>query len=205
MILRKMRKGQMFLLGALVISSILVILRYHGSYPTPYSGNRLVDINMESKIIDNLAKEINNTIVVSYNEPSNITRNVFHFANFSEQRIIGRSLSLSLLHVGSISNMTTDELKVTVINKIGTTQNFSLSLDGQEGSLTLVDDSMDDVTFSITPSTSYDLVLSYASFSKTIPIKTRAESDIYFGYSLISFEGDSAAHVIDFQKDIYLN
>ena len=202
---KEMRKGQMFLLGALVISSILVIMRYHSSFPTDTAEDGLATMKMESKIIENVVNEINNTIVISYNQPLDISINVFNFANFSEKKMEERSLSLAFMHIGSISNKTTNELNTSIINKIGATQNFSISLGSQEDSLVLDDDSIGSILFSINPGTSYNLTVSYGSVSKTVSINTRTESDVYFGYSSVSLESDSAIHVIDSQKDIYLN
>jgi hypothetical protein len=200
-----MGKGQMFLLGALVISSILVILRYNSPYSNgPFDGG-MTDIKMESNMIENLANEINNTISISCTDPSNISRNVFHFANFSEEKISERSLSFGFLHVGSIGNKTTGSLNVTVINMLGDQINFTLSINGQSDSLLLDDHGIGDVLFSITPGTSYNLSVSYDRENELVPIRSRAGNDVYFGYYTASLESASALHVVDSQKDIYLN
>jgi len=171
-IFRKGRKGQMFLLGALVIVSILIILRYNIAYPSAVEEKKVLENRFESEMFINMIEEFNNTLRFSYKEPLNITPNIFDFANFTEKKIVEHSIYFKFLFVGSVANKTTNSLNVSVINmldkKIGANLTLSNLSSSQSDSSEVQNYGVWQPGFSITAGSEYTLNLTYNGFKESI-------------------------------------
>lgn len=199
------RKGQMFLLGALIIVGVLVILRYNIAYPTAMEEKKVLEVRFENDIFNNLINEFNNTLRFSYDESLNITSNVFDFANFTEAKISEHSMEFKSLFVGSIANKTTNITNVSLINMLDETIGVNFTFDGQsDEKLDISNYEQWDTNFSITPGTKYTLTLSYDGVVENITIKTKKNKDVYVGFFYISLESDSAIHKARYRKTMNL-
>jgi len=207
----KGKKGQMYLLGALVMVGILVILKYNIAYPSAVGEKKVLEVRFENDIFNNLLNEFNNTLRFSYDGPLDITKNVFDFANFTEAKIIEHSLGFKFLFVGSVANETTDLTNVTLINMLDVPIDASLTFDGQSDERKNIQNHESwDASFGITPGTTYTLTLAYnetLTYNETvenITIKTKKNKDVYVGFFYISLESSDAFHRISYQKDMNL-
>jgi hypothetical protein len=199
------RKGQMFLLGAVVIVGILVILKYNISYPNALEEKKTLEGRLENDLFNNIVEELNGTLIFSYEEPMNITYNVFDFANFTRLKVSEHSMALKFLFVGSIANSTTDTLNVSLINMIGYTIDASLTLDGQSDAEQEIHDyEMWESGFTITPGSQYVLQIGYNGGVENITINSKSNKDVYVGFFDISLESEDSTHAARYQKDMNL-
>jgi hypothetical protein len=198
-------KGQMFLLAALVIVTVLVILRYNIAYPAATEEIKTLEARFENKMFDNLINELNNSLSFSYDNTTNMTRNVFDFANFSKPKIGEHAMLFKTLFVGSVANKTTNILNVSVVNILDTEIAANLTFDGQSDSSTVPNYGRWDTNFTITPGTTYTLSLTYDSTVENITIKTKKNKDMYVGYFYVLIESENAVHQTRYQNDIKMH
>lgn len=197
-------KGQMFLLGALIITGILVILRYNIAYPGAIEEKKALEVRLENEIFNNIMEEFNSTLRFSYSEPLNITSNVFDFANFTELKISEHSMLFKFLFVGSVANRTTNTLNVTLVNMLNQVINADFTLDGQSDSQSnIVNYETWDTNFTITPGNQYILTLTYDGTTENVTIKTKQNKDVYTGFFYVSLESEDATHTKLYQN--YMN
>lgn len=207
-------KGQMFLIGALVIVASLVIIKFNIASPAAKKEREVLEITFENDIFENIINELNNTLRFSYYEPKNITRNVFDFANFTERRMVDHAMVFKILYVGSLSNKTTNTMNVSLINMLDAAIDANFTLDGQSDTKSgIVNYERWDTDFTITPGTEYDLILTYNSTAgdsttatiETITVKTKTNKDVYVGFFYVLLESQSAIHREKTQKTININ
>jgi len=176
----------MFLIGAFIIAASLIVLKLNMKAPSIEEQLRLLDITMENSIANNLMSELENSAKFSVNERSNISLNVFDFANFTERKAAERRLEFKFFFVGSYANVSNNYLNISVINMLN--QPIDVSLDLNDGSSpqtnnNMVDNTKWDTNFTFNPGTEYNLTVSYNSiYTQNITIKTKNNKDIYVGF-----------------------
>ena len=200
---KKMQKGQMFLIGALIIVGVLVILRYNINYPNAAEEKKLIETSFENKMFNNVIKEFNNTIQFSYDEPLNITSNVFDFANFTELKIGEHSMTFKFFFLGALTNITSGILNITTINMLDEDIDVNLTLDGQSDTQTdIANYGVWGTSFTITPGNSYTLTITYDETTENVSINTKSNKDVYTGFFYILLESEHASHETRYQKSI---
>lgn len=210
--MRMGKKGQMFLIGAVVIVTSIVIIKFNMASPAAKKGRESLKVMFEHDIFENIVNELNSTMRFSHSVPQNVTRNVFDFANFTERKMMEHSMGLTFLYVGVISNRTINRMNVSLINMLDSTidANFTLN-DSQSAKTTdIANDEKWDNNFTITPGTHYELNLTYnittggatSSTAESITIKTKNNKDVYIGFFYVSLESEDATHREKYQKTI---
>jgi hypothetical protein len=207
-------KGQMFLIAAVVIVASLVIIKLNVASPAAKKEKEVLEVTFENDIFENIINELNSTIRFSYYEPENITKNVFDFANFTEEKMLGRSMDLTFLYVGSLTNKTTSITNVSLINMLDSTIDANFTFNGQSDARSnIVNYERWDTNFTIAPGTTYDLILRYnntagdasTTTTENITVKTKTTKDTYIGFFYVSLESQDATHRGKYQKTINIS
>ena len=196
------RKGQMFLLIAVVIVLVIVVLRYNITYPLAAEEKKTLEARFENRVFSNLIEEFNNSLKFSYYNTTNMTKNVFDFANFSKSKVDEHSMLLKALFVGSVANSTTGDLNVSLINVLNTRINANLTLGGTSFVNSVENYGRWDLNFTVTPGTQYVLRLEYDSTAENITIRTKPTKDVYVGFFYVSMETDNSLHKTRYQTHI---
>jgi len=213
-------KGQMFLIAAVVIVASLVIIKFNMGSPAAKKEKEVLEVTFEHDIFENIVNEFNSTLIFSYYEPQNITRNVFDFANFTERKMMEHSANFRFLYVGIISNKTIDRMNVSLINMLDSTIDANFTLVNQSDAQTQSDTQSSivnyerwDTNFSINPQSTYDLLLIYnrtsgdasTAITENITVKTKKNKDVYVGFFYVSLQSQDATHMGKYQKTITIH
>lgn len=197
------KKGQMFLIVAIVIISSVVIIKFNTSSQTAATDIITMKSKLENDIFENIKREFNHTTRFSSNTPTSIDSDVFDFANFTESKINEHSMIFELLYVGSIANKTTNSLNTTMINMLDKEIDGSLTLNGQQKSQNnIADYGVWDDSMTITPGNDYNMTISYDNTENNITIETKANKDVYIGFFYLKIESSDATHVDTWSKSI---
>lgn len=204
-------KGQMFLIGAVIIVSSLAVIKANTMSSSARYELEKLESTLEGEIFKNLVSELNNTVIYSSNSPQMIDMNVFEFMNFTQSKSYGRAMELNALYVGIISNSTIDRMNVSVINMLGNEMDVDLSIPGQSFSNNdMPDRSKWDTNFTITSGNNYNVTVVYNltegfSVNKTIYVDTKSNRDVYVNFVYIALESEDALHVQEYQKTIKIS
>lgn len=211
------KKGQMFLIAAVVIIASMVIIKFNMAGPAAKKQQETLEVRFEHDIFENIKTEFDNTLRFSYYTPQAMTENVFDFANFTESKMAGHSMGFTFLYVGVISNSTTNTLNVSLINMLDNSidANFTLNDSSTQSNATvgIVNYEQWDTDYAITVGDTYQLDLTYnstsgdASTSKTesVTVKTKKNKDVYVGFFYIVLESEDATHAGNYQKTVNIH
>lgn len=203
------RKGQMFLIAAVVIVASLVTIKVSMSGTSTSYEIRSMEVQMESSMFANIVNEMNNTMIYTSNSPQDICASVHEFVNFTNSGMAGKSKSLGVLYVGVISNHTIDRMNVSVINSLGNAIDVNVSIPGQSSTVAgIANQGRWDSNFTITSGTHYTLYLTYNSTSgdgstsevDAIQIDTKNNRDVYDGFLYIYMDTGDALYTQKYQK-----
>jgi len=199
-------KGQMFLLAAIIIMTALIIIRGNVKLYGIVEQRKLLEARFESDIFNNIQNELTKALEFSTNEQENITTNVFDFANFTRDKMVEHSMDFKFLYVGCLANATSHNMNVSLINMMDEPINATLELDGDlKNKDNMVDGEKWDTIFTITPGTTYELIVSYNNtYNETVTIKTRNNNNVYVGYFDVYLETSDTIHRKNFQKSYKL-
>lgn len=202
---RSKRKGQMFLIAAIIIASSLIILKLVSRSPVVMEETKILKVTYEASIFSNLINELNKTMDFSFYEGINITRNVFNFGNFSKRKMAEHSLDLKIVFVGSLANSSISFINVTVINLFGANINVTLTLNDSQSNTSMVANyGRWDTNFTITPGNDYILTVSYDSIANNVTIETKSNKDVYVGFFDVFLKSSEAVHRSKYQKSLTL-
>ncbi len=191
-----MKKGQVFLIAAVVIVSSVFILKA-GSFTSSIVEEReRFEVRLENSIFENLVTELKNSVHYSLFEGMNITKNVHDFANFTRLKSTGHSLELRVFFIGSTANRTTSILNVSTLNLVGESISVNLTLtpSAQTNTTTISDYGRWDTAFDITPGTNYVIMATYNETVRNVSIKTKSNKDIFNSFFDITVIGDKSVH-----------
>ena len=195
----------MFLIAAIVIVASIVTLKLNMSSPSATRQIIAMKSRFESDIFENMLNEMNNTMRFSADVPTNITDNVFDFANFTETKIGGHSLKFKMMYVGSIANYTTNAVNSTVINMMDESVDVSITLNGvTESKNNLANYDTWDTNITVSPGTTYTMTFVHGSDTESITIKTKKKKDVYTGYFYVVLESEDATRLNEWTKTFNL-
>jgi len=188
----------MFLLAAFIIAATLIALRISIKTPTIQEQIKLLEITLENNIANNFQEELKNSVKFSIDKKTNITTNVFDFANFTERKASELSMDFELLFVGSLTNISNNYLNVSVINMLNKPINVSLNLSNgtvQTANSEIADSTRWDMNFTFNPGSNYNLTVSYNStYTENVTIKTKSNRDIYVSFFDVTFKTFEAVY-----------
>jgi len=125
-------KGQMFLITAIIIIVILVLLRTSINIPEILQKEKELKTRFEKEFFQNTVDELVKVIDISYHQPSNITDNVFSFANFTRKKMAERLQDFNFFYVNTITPVSqgSDTMNVTIVNLLNKNTSVILNLNG---------------------------------------------------------------------------
>lgn len=201
-------KGQIFILTAGIIISVLVVLKGFDTVQQISSEREILDISLEELAFTNVDNEMKQLVVFSSNAPRNITDNVIEFLNFTRRGGDGRSLDFRSLFVGALANSTNQTMNITVFQFLRETNlNVSITLNTstvQRNSTLLNDSGIWINNFTFTPGEAYNLTISLPEkgYEENVSVKTRGSKDTYTAFYDLQLISSRATHRNRFQQEV---
>jgi hypothetical protein len=186
-------KGQMFLIITIVIVSGLLIIKATSLAPELFERKKISEATLETRIHDNIVKELKNVPRISANDKENITTNVFDFANFTQRKMNERFLDFKFFFVGSLAR-TSNIVNTSVLNLMGEQKNVTLNLNGTIKNSLVSSNSRWDTSFDITAGSTYTMTVSFTNYTENVTIKTKSNKDVYVGLFDVYLESQEAVH-----------
>lgn len=117
--LKKM-KGQMYIVAAIIIVSVLALIRTGLSVSQLTENKRALENSLERFEFENFRNELVNSMSINLNSSENISSDVIRFIDFSKTIFGGKNEKLEGLFVGALYNNVTsntdERLNITVYN-----------------------------------------------------------------------------------------
>lgn len=113
-------KGQMFLIGTLVVVLVLVLIKTTLNVTDIIESKRFLESGLEKEVFQNFRDETVNAAIFSMNQSTNITGNVNSFIHFSKSALATRDMSLGgvvvqTVHASPSASVDT-RMNISVIN-----------------------------------------------------------------------------------------
>lgn len=188
------RKGQIFLIAAVVIASSFMILKVASTTPSITEERRRIEVLLENYIFDNIVNELQNSVRYSTAVPQNITMNVHDFMNFTRTKASEHLMTVQMLFISATANATASMLNVSVVNSLGQSADVNLTLGSYSAASTIADYGRWDTNFTITPGTSYTLTAVYNGTARNMSIRTKKNKDVFNYMFDTSMVGDNSVH-----------
>lgn len=203
-------KGQMFLITAAIIVTVLVTMKAFVNLQQISSEKDILDVSLDDLVFKNIKGELETVIKISIQDENATTDNAIDFINFTRNGTMHTSNQLNGVFVGAKVNSTTQLMNITVLNFIGQNNvNFTIRLNTstpQINSTSLNDFTPWNNNFTFTAGDKYNLTinytLSYTSYEKNITVETRGGRDIYVGFFDIELVSQKATHKTLFQQTV---
>ena len=203
-----MKKGQMFLIAAAIISLILILLKMGINLPEIIQKERELEGRFEEEFFANIDREFPKVVEISLHKPFEIAHNVLDFASFMDIEMKKRLFNLEFLFSGALVNKTTQRINVTIINFLGGTINVTMELNGTVSTncnSILIDEGKTCTDeFSFSPGSTYILLLIHNTTQENITIVTRADKSTYVGFFDVTLKGRETIYKDKFQKSYNL-
>lgn len=203
-------KGQVFILTAGIIISILVVLKGFATVQQISSEREILDISLEELAFKGMDNEVKRLLAFSSDAPRNITDNAIDFLNFTRLGGDGHSLDFRTLFVGTLVNATNQTMNITVFqflreNNLNVTIKLVNTTNVLNTSTTLLNDS--GIWFNIfnfTRGETYNLtvILPDKNYDENITVKTRGNKDTYTAFYDLQLVSLRATHQNRFQQEV---
>ena len=165
---RLKNKGQMFLITAVIIIVTLIILVTTSNLTNIIQEKRELEGSFERDFFINIVDELVKAIEISYHQSTNITNNVFDFGNFTRKKMTERLQSFDFLYVGSLANVTSQQINVTLVNLLNKPIKATLDLNGTSDSQdNILDGSSWTTNFTFNPGSGYVLTVGCDIYSSS--------------------------------------
>ena len=180
-------KGQMFFLASTIILIFVVSLIVSVRSPQIARERRLMEATLEKRMLENFVRETESIPTFLSTYPSSIADKIREFMNYSRMTIERKGVEFRSLVVSMISNSTTSQLNVSVINFLKDKKTVKLELNTsvvQTETDVVNDTGIWVVLFSITPGEYYTLKVNVTedNYTKEVGIATKAGRDVYTGF-----------------------
>ncbi len=176
-----MKKGQVFLITSVVFIIVIIILKISFNQDTIEARKTEVEYNFKNKYFYNINREIFKSAEISLHQPSNITRNLFNFLNFTRNKMNEKGTKFEVFLFSSLSSESL--LNVSVINLLNKTINVSLVLNSTPEQSKTKDDLVDygfyETSFNINEGEIYKLTIKYEEQESNVTIITNDDQNIY--------------------------
>lgn len=189
-----MKKGQIFLIIAIITIMFLIMLRISFDLTKIVERKRYFELGLEREQFENIRSETLKSISIAYHEKENITNNIENFLRFSRDSLIRETIDFNNFVVGSIyPNVTANTnitLNVSVLNFLGAEiQNLDLTFNSSTKSFTSIADGTSTETYFIFNSSSnvnYTLtayyLTSYENKTENISIPVEIGKSKFIGF-----------------------
>ncbi len=201
-------KGQMFLLTAAILVTVLVSMKALVNLQQISSERDILDVSLEDLVFKNIKSEIETVIKISVHDENATTDNAINFINFTRNGTMRTGNQLNGIFVGTRANTTTERMNITVLNFLSEDNvNFTIRLNTstvQINSTSLNDFNSWNNDFTFTAGDKYNLTINYTtpatSYGKNISVETRGGRDIYVGFFDFELVSQRATHRASFQQ-----
>ena len=193
-------KGQMFLLTAAIVVTLLVSLKAYVNLQQITNQRDILEVNLDGLVFQNIQNEISQVVKYSALDPNHVSDNAIDFINFTRIGMQRQGYNLNGVFIGARVNSTTQLMNITVLNFRGENNlNFTIKLNTsspQINSTTLNDFNYWTNNFTFTPGDTYNLTLSLPEngYEKNITVETRGNKDIYVAFYDFSLNTENAVH-----------
>ncbi len=214
-----MRKGQIFFIIAIVVITLLILLKISLSLTSILENKRFLESGLEIMEFQNVKGETIRTIGISYNLTQNITQNILDFTKFSRGYFDSRTMSyqgiLVLSQFPTVSSGANTNMNVTVFNALGTNLqnlNVSFSYDGSSNNVTGVGDLSTiskTFVFNTASTVNYSLIVFYKTAelnsTENITIPVEIGKSKYIGFFDLKLTSDRLSQRDKFARAITLS
>jgi len=195
-----MRKGQIFIIMAIIVIVAMVLLKTSLNLTSILENKRFLELGLENLEFQNLRNEFTKTMQISYNQ-TNISSNLNNFISFSKDSFLSRATILTAIGLTAtfpnVAQNITTPLNITVMNYLDEDiTSLNLTFNNTLQSFTSVGKSSVLVTnfsFNTSANINYSLVLNYSSSSFnsseniTIPVEIATTKFIgFFDIKIVS-------------------
>jgi len=204
-------KGQMFIIAAVILIAVLIILKTGVNLPDIIQRNRELEGKFEHDFFVNIVDKLKKTIDISYHQPSNITNNVYNFANFTRKKMTERLQDFQFLYLSCITPASSgsDIINISVINLLNKPVNLTIQINSSptqsDNKDNMIDKTKWNTNFTITQGNIYILTVSYnGTYEENITIITKVNRSVYVGFFDIVLAGSETIYKDKFQKSYTL-
>ena len=200
----KSRKGQVFIITAVIFIVVLLMLRLSINVDNIKEKEIELESNLQRKYFDSIKDELVKIVEISYYTPENITYNVFSFSNFSREFFDTHLFDFKLFYLDVVSPKNGNQLNVTVINLLNNTINVSVSINTtpiQSVSWNDIEDyGKRDTYFTIVQGENYVLNVNYSGNLENVTVPTKNGKSVYTGFFDVRLETSKIRYKDKFQK-----
>jgi len=213
-----MNKGQMYLILATIIVTVLAILRISLNIDFILENNKQLQQNLDTLELSNIENGIRQSLVNNYNIPAR-SDNINSFIDFARSSELGRSNTLSGISIQSeyptVIASSTATMNVTIYNFLGSQIDSMILTWSYDNSITTLTNLADNTTtkiilsFNTASNTNYVLITSYTSSNATavknvtIPVEIGASK--FIGFYRMAFSTQQSTPISEFTNTANMN
>src|SRR3989344_1627619 len=213
-----LNKGQMYLILATIIVTVLAILRISLNIDFILENNKQLQQNLDTLELSNIENGIRQSLVNNYNIPAR-SDNINSFIDFARSSELGRSNTLSGISIQSeyptVIASSTATMNVTIYNFLGSQIDSMILTWSYDNSITTLTNLADNTTtkiilsFNTASNTNYVLITSYTSSNATavknvtIPVEIGASK--FIGFYRMAFSTQQSTPISEFTNTANMN
>ncbi|MFH8107806.1 MAG: hypothetical protein QXJ25_02165 [Candidatus Aenigmatarchaeota archaeon] len=178
-IVKLRKKGQMFLITAVILMVTLVILAASIKVSQPALDRAYIESSLESKIFKNIKEEIAKIPIYSFYDELN--ENVLDFLTFVRNYVKPKGFRINVIYLASYHN-NTNFVNISFINFWNEALNVTLKINTtpeQTKNFIIEDSTVYDTKFDITPGENYTLEILFNGYEEKIIIQTNTMKSSY--------------------------
>jgi len=196
----------MFLIASIIIVIILIGLKITANLPDIAEKQKKLNSEYETEFFLNVIDEIDESAKISVHQ-TNISTNIYDFANFTKDKMDERMLTFNMLFVGISADQSMTRLNVTLLNFLNSQIDAVLTLNGTSDSQNNIkNQGIWETNFSYTPGNLYVIHISYGSntYNESMVLDT-PNRDKYYAFYDIELTGTDTTYKDKFDKSYNLN
>lgn len=173
------KKGQMFLITASILITVLLILAASVNISQPKLNRIYIESSIEDKIFENIKEEVNKSVIYSFYD--NINENVLDFLKFVRNYAKGRGFIFSGIYLGIYYN-NSNFVNISFINVWNEAINVTLKINStneQTDNFVINDGEIHNTIFNVTIEENYLLTILFNEYKEDINISTKNTTSSY--------------------------
>jgi hypothetical protein len=190
----KCNKGQVFIILALIIVTVLVMIKVSLNLSNIMENKRYIEAGLDHMEFVNICNEFSKTVQIAYSEPSNISTQLNDFTRFTRQVMSSRAIDFkNILVETTYPTITAGSpiiVSITILNGLATQiQTMNVTFDSSQQIFTNIGDlSTIIANFTITPSSNANYTLSifyitsYENSTEIITIPVEIGKSKFIGF-----------------------
>ena len=211
-----MAKGQIFIIIAVIVITIIVVLKTSLNLTNVLENKRFLELGLERLEFQNLRSELTKVIQVSYNQ-TNISENVNNFMSFAKESFLSRATILTGIGLTAMfPNVTSGantSLNITVMNYLDDDiSSLNLTFNNTQQNFTNMARSSAFTTsfvFNTTANINYSLMMRYrvpnTNSTENITIPVEIGKTKFVGFFDVKISSIRSEHRDKFTETVVLN